>query len=301
LTLFGASPRGEIIASSQDPNAAFYQWLFETYNKTACVFDYGPPTNGHRWNILKSGPAVGVGIDGPSVGDFGDSSVESSKLVSGAHYPMSGASVEVWTNWFDPSAPSQALVNVEGTCTPLTRRRGTDLNGAWSATVGPPTGSCARYVFVFKDSAGVQVTYPSTGSLGIGTGTCTDWDSSRPPTTSASCNCTPQCDGAVCGDDGCGGSCGPCAGTCQAGACALAADAGLDARAVGADATADGTDSDARVGAQDASTGGGASASSCVLGRGPQGCGGELLAVILLALGRARVRLRRTGPSDPVR
>ncbi len=41
------------------------------------------------------------------------------------------------------------------------------------------------------------------------------------PTECAACQCTPMCDGKVCGDDGCGGSCGACLdGTeCANGAC----------------------------------------------------------------------------------
>ena len=39
----------------------------------------------------------------------------------------------------------------------------------------------------------------------------------RPVRTLAAC--TPQCDGKACGDDGCGGSCGECLGTCLEGAC----------------------------------------------------------------------------------
>jgi hypothetical protein len=51
--LFGVSASGEIIAGSTDPDQAFYQWLFESFTGTACMYTQGPPTNGHRWQILQ--------------------------------------------------------------------------------------------------------------------------------------------------------------------------------------------------------------------------------------------------------
>lgn len=41
---------------------------------------------------------------------------------------------------------------------------------------------CHRYYFTFVDAAGATVTFPTTGSLAIGTGAgCPDWDASRLP------------------------------------------------------------------------------------------------------------------------
>lgn len=227
IPLFGASGSGEIIASGGDPDGAFYQWLFEGYNKPTCGYDQGPPTNGHRYNILMAGPSVGYGAGaGPSVGDFGGGG-SPAKLVSGAHYPRQAASVEAWANWYDAAGPSSALVNVDGTCTPMTLGRGTVTNGAYAAALTGVGSGCHRYFFLFTDATKGIVTYPTTGSLGIGAGACADWDSTR-PSTGAGCECTPQCAGKTCGDDACGGSCGNCAGatTCQAGQCVGAADAG---------------------------------------------------------------------------
>ena len=221
VSLFSASAAGEIIASGTDPNGAFYQWLYESYNKTTCGFDYGPPTNGHRYNILMSGPAVGYGAGtGPSVGDFGGSGT-TTKLISGSHYPRYAATVDAWANWYDSAAPSGALINVDGTCTAMTLTRGSGTNGAYHTAVTGMGSGCHRYFFLFHDSNSTLVTFPTTGSLGIGpANSCADWDSSRPP-TGTGCSCTPSCSGKQCGDDGCGGSCGNCTlpATCQSNQC----------------------------------------------------------------------------------
>jgi len=180
VALFGMSTSGEIIASGTDPNGAFYQWLFENSSSTTCAYS---TANGHRWNILKQTGAIGTGVSGPSVGDFGSSSGTIPKLPSGSHYPRQAATVAVWANWYDSAAPMSAMVNVDGTCSPLTRQRGTDLNGAWSAMVSGVASGCHRYYFLFQDKDGQAVTYPTTGSLAIGPTTgCPDYDASRPAT-----------------------------------------------------------------------------------------------------------------------
>ncbi len=219
--LFGAQAAGEIIASGMDPDGAFYQWLYEPFNMTSCGYVQGPPTNGHRYNILMSGPAVGYGAgSGASVGDFGGSGTMG-KLVSGSHYPRNAATVDAWASWFDTAGPMSALINVDGTCTAMMLGRGSVTNGAYHAQLTGVGSGCHRYFFLFHDAGGNLVTYPTTGSLGIGpASTCADWDTSR-PATGAGCACTPQCSGKQCGDDGCGGSCGNCTGsdTCQNDVC----------------------------------------------------------------------------------
>ncbi len=209
VSLFGVNGGAEIIAGSTDPNDAFYQWLFERYPRTTCGYDQGPPTNGHRHNILVAGPAVGYGAGaGPSVGDFGGSGAQG-KIASGSHYPRQSASVEAWASWYDSSGPRSALVNVDGACSPMRLARGSVTNGAYQATLTGVGSGCHRYIFLFTDAQGALITYPGTGSLGIGGSACADWDTTRPP-TGAGCQCTPRCSGKTCGDDGCGGSCGAC-------------------------------------------------------------------------------------------
>ncbi len=232
VSLFGISPRFEIMASASEPNAAFYSWLYESYPSVAapggCGYSQGPPTNGHRYALLDGtsgmAGAIGFGLRGSQypVGDLTTGSAIP-KIPSGTHYPRQAASVEAWANWYDALGPMQALVNVDGTCTPLVKTRGlTAGNAAYKASIAGVGSGCHRYFFNFKDSSGTTVTYPTTGSLGIGAeGACADWDSTRPP-TGTGCNCTAQCSGKTCGDDGCGGSCGNCSGsqTCSAaGAC----------------------------------------------------------------------------------
>ena len=207
--LFGGGAMGEIIASGTDPDGAIYQWLYEGSSTTTCGYNQA---NGHRYNILMAGPSIGVGVGvGPSVGDFGSPGEPMSKLPSGSHYPRQAPSVEAWANWYDTAAPMLAMVDVDGSCTAMTMQRGSATNGAWSASVTGVGSGCHRYFFHFKDSAGTVVTYPTTGSLSIGPeGSCADWDSSR-PALGAGCSCAPACGGRLCGDDGCGGSCGSCA------------------------------------------------------------------------------------------
>jgi hypothetical protein len=182
VSLFGGSPAGEIIANSGEPNGAFYLWLHEPAAPALCGFT---PNNGHRWLILTSSGGVGVGINGnEAVGDFGSGGVPS-KIASAAHYPQQATSVEIWANWYDNAAPRSANAIVDGHCVAMSLKRGTAKNGAWSATASNVGAGCYRYYISFIDSTGAEVTWPATGSLGIG---CADWDTSR---TQASCSSTP--------------------------------------------------------------------------------------------------------------
>jgi len=182
VSLFGAGPAGEIIASSPDPNGAFYMWLYEAAAPSSCGFTV---SNGHRWLILNSAGGVGVGVSGnDSVGDFGSGGVVS-KIASAAHYPQQAASVDIWANWYDTVAPRSAHAIVDGQCTAMSLQRGTQTNGAWKATATSVGSGCHRYYISFIDASGHEVTWPATGSLGIG---CEDWNSTR---AQASCDSTP--------------------------------------------------------------------------------------------------------------
>jgi uncharacterized protein YkwD len=216
VSLFGAAPAGEIIASPSDPDQAFYLWLYEPASSKDCGFTL---QNGHRFLILTSGPSVGYGTVQASVGDFGGGG-GTHKIPSGSHYPKQGNEVEAWASWLDSAGPSLATINVDGTCSPMALGRGKAEDGAYKATVANVGAGCHRYYFVFKDAGGQKVTYPESGSLGIGGDDCADWDATR-PAEGAGCDCAPSCGGAQCGDDGCGGMCGTCdAGeTCQGGMC----------------------------------------------------------------------------------
>ena len=94
-----------------------------------------------------------------------------------AHYPQQAASIELWANWYDVGAPRSAAAVLDGRCISMSLRRGTPQNGAWSATATGVGNGCHRYYFSFVDASGATVTYPATGSLGIGP--CADWDTTR--------------------------------------------------------------------------------------------------------------------------
>jgi len=184
IVLFGAVAGGEVISSRSDPNDAFYRWLFETASTGTCQFT---EANGHRWLILAWRGTVGAGMAGRAVADFSSSS-PIAKIPSGSHYPQQAASVEAWANWYDAAGPMSAKVNVDGVCWPMALRRGSPQNGAYMATISGVATGCHRYYFSFKDSSGATVTYPTTGSLGIGDAACTSWSSSRPPVCGGGCN-----------------------------------------------------------------------------------------------------------------
>ena len=180
ISLFGASPAGEIISSPSDPDQAFYLWLFEPFNMNVCMYVQGPPTNGHRWQILENQGPVGVGVSGVSTGDFTSGGGSIPAIASGSHYPRQSGSVGVWASWYAAAAPSVTKVNVDGTCSDMTLQRGSGTNGAYSVTLTNVASGCHRYYFYFLDANNNEVDYPTTGSLGIGDNSCDDWDSSRP-------------------------------------------------------------------------------------------------------------------------
>lgn len=277
VALFGSSPSGEIIASSKDPSSAFYQWLFESFSGTQCMYVQGPPTNGHRWNLLKLTGSFGAGVTGPAVGDFGGGG-QPEKLPSGAHYPRQAAAIEMWASWYDAAGPKSAQVSIDGTCQTLTRARGTDQNGAWTATVNGLGSGCHRYYFVFTDQNNNAVLYPSSGSLAIGpamTASCPDFDTSRPASgTGSGCAVMVSAQGGSgTGADGGGGS----------------VDAGADLAAE-VDGTGGGP------GGETSLTPGGC---SCELTARRGGGGGSALPILLLTLVPLLASLLRRRPARP--
>ena len=210
ISMFGTSPSGENIArAGGDPVGTFYLWLHEPDSSAACGFR---SSNGHRYNILARNSSIGVGYaSGYWTQDFsGGGSPDG--IVAGVHTPQTGTSVELRANWYSSAAPTTALVNLNGTCEPMTLERGSGTNGTYLATA--TVSGCTRYYFQFDRPSGT-VTYPSTGSFGIGC--AEDWSAARPGV----CGCTPTCGTSECGDDGCGGNCGACGAgsSCVTGAC----------------------------------------------------------------------------------
>ena len=189
VALFGAVASGEVLATGADPNQAFYLWLFEPAPNPACAFS---DENGHRWLILKSQGSMGAGVSSHnglhrSGIDFGAAGTPG-RIPSGSHYPRQAPVVQAWANWYDASAPLEAFVVVDGSWIPMSLARGTPTNGAWTAPVPGVGGGCHRYFFAFRDSGGALVTYPTTGTLGIGpAGSCADWDPAPPLVARAFC------------------------------------------------------------------------------------------------------------------
>jgi hypothetical protein len=211
----------ENIAWLGEPASVFRAWLWENSASPECSWSM---SNGHRFNILNGAYGqIGIGGDGSyTVQDFSGAAL-GQKLPAGTHTPESGSNILFRANYYDNAGPQKALVNVGGSCFEMSLSAGSESNGTWSYN-GNVSG-CTRYYFVFTDAGGNDVSFPSTGSFGINCGN--DWAAERPPAGSG-CFCEPDCTGRVCGDDGCGGSCGSCSGAqqlCVDGACACAHDA----------------------------------------------------------------------------
>lgn len=197
VSLFDGGPSGEIIASPSNPESAFYLWLYEPSSNPACSFSQ---TNGHRWLLLQSSGAVGFGTSGYSVGDFSGSGGERHPIASGSHWPRQAPRVEAWASWADAVVPAAADVVVDGACVPMQLGRGTPGNGAWMAEIDGAGSGCHRYYFVFRDADGELLSYPETGSLGIGpAGSCADWSEARPSMASTGCTTVPEPDAAATG------------------------------------------------------------------------------------------------------
>jgi hypothetical protein len=181
LALFGvARPSGEVQAEHRDDPASTLRYLLhEPASSPECVRG---AENGHRWNMLKLTGTVGYGVSGSyAVGDFDRSPGPGRPLPSGAHYPRQADTVEFWASWYAPAGPTAAFVDVDGECTALALGRGSPTNGAYFGTTNGLATGCHRYFFVFRDADGAEVTYPETGSFGLGPeSTCADWEHDRP-------------------------------------------------------------------------------------------------------------------------
>lgn len=207
VNLFGVAYAGENIAAGQStPHAAFYAWLHEPTNTSACGFNQ---YNGHRYNILLNrGPGMGVGharVSGSPYGtywtqDFGGSG-SIPKIPSGSHWTATQRlrdpsaadnAVEFWANWYDVAggAPTSATVVLDNVPIAMTLTRGTATNGAYRATVSGVSTSCHTYYFAFVDSSLNAVRYPTTGVFGFGGG-CADYENvgtAPPPAAPAQVN-----------------------------------------------------------------------------------------------------------------
>jgi hypothetical protein len=204
ISYFGSAPHAENMAAGlADPVSTFYLWLCEADADPTCGWRV---SNGHRANILGDSGSIGVGRAVSSATftqDFGYGGAPTG-VVSGVHYPQTGATLAFRATWYSTAGPTTAMVNIDGACTAIALERGSTTNGTYLATVSGLGGACMRYYFQFTDGAGNHF-YPTTGAFGINC--TTDWSAARPGLCGA---CTADCTGRSCGSDGCGGSCGTC-------------------------------------------------------------------------------------------
>lgn len=212
IGLFGVSGSGEnAAAGSSDPVSTFRQWV---------------KSSGHWSNINKSSHGqLGAGhYGGGGKGCWKDFWVQvfsygstTPRLPGGAHHPQGGgpgAAIKFWANYHDPAgAPTAATVNIGGTCIAMTLERGSKQSGTYLTTHSFSKAACHRYYFVFKTASGQRITFPTSGSYGVGisSSNCPDYSASRPNLGSGCGGCSKASD---CSD----GS--PCTtDTCSAGKC----------------------------------------------------------------------------------
>jgi hypothetical protein len=178
LSAFGISTgyRGENIASSGDPFTIFYVWLWESTSSSSCDWTM---ENGHRYNILNGNYThIGIGQDGNyTVQDFWQTTTDSQKIPSGAHYPETGTSIAFRANWIDTQSPQTAMVNINGSFYAMQVERGSGGNVSYLYET-ELENDCTQYYFHFVDSNGGITTYPGEGSFGVN---CNyDWNDTRP-------------------------------------------------------------------------------------------------------------------------
>ncbi len=245
-----------------DPVEIFHGWIDEELaTMPTCSFGGG---NGHRWLILKNaGPRIGAGhhktttasCNSPYwVEDFGGGAATIPRIPGAVHYPKSGTattSFTFWANWFHMggAAPQRAAVVVNGNCRPMTMDFGTPQNGAFKVQGTVPSG-CQSYYFLFVDSAGTRVTYPTVGSMTISAGAACAADY-------ASTQIAADCEGAGGGGgaSGAGGGSGTGGGASGTGGGASGAGGGS-----GTGGGTTGTDGGAGL---DGGAGGGSTATGC--------------------------------------
>jgi hypothetical protein len=204
IGMFGSGGGGEIIVTCSG-RCGFYAWLYESSSSSVCDFSL---SNGHRWLLLTANVGIGFGVHnhGMSTGDFGAASAsEISKIPSGTHWTGTPAGTyEFWASWTDTQAPQKALINIDGECKLMALSRGLNpSNYAYSLNVsGLNDGSCHRYFFYFIQNNGTVWRHPSTGSLGVSSGSgCADYSTSVPgmgygcPGGGSECTSGVCCDG----------------------------------------------------------------------------------------------------------
>ena len=180
-----------------DPVDIFHGWIDEQLISPPPLTCVSNGNNGHRHLILKSGgPRIGAGhhrtatasCNSPYwVEDFGGGAVTIPRIPGAVHYPKAGTATtqfKFWSNWFHAGGgtPTRSAVVVNGNCRPMALEFGTTQNGSYKYQGTIPTG-CQSYYFLFVDSAGTRITYPTVGSMTVSSGTaCTnDYSATQVP------------------------------------------------------------------------------------------------------------------------
>ena len=155
IALFGGNPTGENLAAGYDTAVA-----------TICQWMNSP---GHRDNIcLSTHTSLGTGYYGGQncfyhywTQDFGVGS-QTSRLYPGALFEDSGL-LKAGIIVKSPSPVTAAAVTVGNSETALANTFGTNLRGAWTATVS--AANCAAYFFTASFDDGKSERFPPNGYL----------------------------------------------------------------------------------------------------------------------------------------
>lgn len=163
---------GENMAQGQmTPAAAIESWTF---------------SSGHWANInTASHSLLGPGAyNNAWVQDFGSGGARPTAS-DGIHF-QDGGVTRFGITYYQPGTegPQSALVVVDGECHELELTYGTAELGAFETAMQLEPG-CHRYYFFIRDGEGEDHVYPSTGSLGAGSGVsgCTTFSEERPADT----------------------------------------------------------------------------------------------------------------------
>lgn len=154
VALFSSAYRGENMAQGYPTaRAAIEGWT----------------TSPGHWANMNSGSAtlLGAGHFAPAwVQDFGAGG--SAPIVGDGIHLSNGQGATFGATFYQPSSdgPQSALVIVDGMCHELELAYGEPGHGAFETSVSLAPG-CNRYYFYFRDQNGNDITYPSTGSLGV--------------------------------------------------------------------------------------------------------------------------------------
>ena len=157
--------------------------------------------------VAGGGPFTGVGGTSSCVADTG---AEVCKIAK----PFEQVAKKVSDPWkktknsFSVRFAGEKLVELDGKCCKLDPTKPTGDFGSWPCTDGYSCGGCLVFVIDEKpsDPNNAYDIFGAAFGLDNETAGCPDYSGGYSV-------CVPNCDGKICGSDGCNGSCGACSGT----------------------------------------------------------------------------------------